>query len=142
MSRRTLGVIALAFAAASGCGAKGVEQSSGATNPAGAVDVSLPKEAQAKQQVIRDILLNLQEGYPAEKVPFLLRGVRFDEQQSRFLDGAKYLVRWEFNGPPSRDEVPVVLSFAQEHDSGADLKKVERIYVVKGSHGRYAVTRK
>jgi hypothetical protein len=107
-----------------------------------AVDSSLPKEAQARQQVIRDVLKNLQEGYPVERLKKFLPGVKFNETQSQFMDGARSLESWSFNGQPTGDEVPVTLVFTPEDSGGENPKKVDRVYVVKGSAGRYTVSRK
>jgi hypothetical protein len=107
-----------------------------------AVDTSLPKEAQARQQVIRNLLKNLQEGYPVERLKKLIPGVNFQETQSQFMDAARSLESWSFNGQPTGDEVPVTLRFAPEDSGGENPKKVDRVYLVKGSAGRYTVSRK
>jgi hypothetical protein len=107
-----------------------------------AIDTSLPKEVQEKQEVIRRALFSLQEGYPAERLKGFLPGVKFVESQSQFLEGAKYLESWSFNGQPSGDEVPVSLFFTFEDSGSASPKKVDRVYSIKGSSGRFTVSRK
>jgi hypothetical protein len=107
-----------------------------------AVDTSLPNEAQARQQVIRNVLKNLQEGYPVERLKKLVPGVKFNETQSQFMDGARSLESWSFNGQPTGDEVPVTLVFTPGDSGGENPNKVDRVYVVKGSAGRYTVSRK
>jgi hypothetical protein len=125
-----------------GCGS-----SSGGTrfDPASlvpAVDNSLPKEAQARQQVVRNLLKNLQEGYPVDRLKKLVPGVKFNETQSRFMEGARSLDSWRFNGQPSGDEVPVTLVFSPEGAGDEGPKQVERVYVVKESAGQFTVSRK
>ncbi|MHC5537587.1 hypothetical protein ACYOEI_05075 [Singulisphaera rosea] len=106
------------------------------------VDRSLPAEAQQRQGIIRGALMSLQEGYPIERLKGFLPRVKFVESGSRFLDGAKYFESWRFNGRPSGDEVPVSLFFTFEDPANAGPKRVDRVYLVKGTSGRFTVTRK
>lgn len=141
MRRNVLGLIAIVLGGACGCGGRTAGQAAAPAITQGVVDQSLPGEDQAAQRVIRDILVNLQEGYPTEQLPVLLPGIRFDEPQTRFLEGSTYLARWDFDGPPDHGRVPVALYFAGEGRGHADLKKVNRAYLVKGSAGRFSVSR-
>ena len=86
--------------------------------------------------------MSLQEGYPIERLTgFLPRG-KLVESGSRFLVGAKYFESWRFNGQPSGDEVPVSLFFTFDDPANPSPKRVDRVYLVKGSSGRFTVTRK
>jgi hypothetical protein len=141
VNRKAIGIAALLFSLAFGCGSRESPPAAGAGRLT-AVDASLPKEAQARQSVVRDLLNNLQEGYPAERLKVFLPGVKFRETQAQFLEGGQYLERWSFQGPPAGDEVPVSLVFATEESGGKASKQVDRVYVVQGVAGRYTVSRK
>jgi hypothetical protein len=138
-------VAAPILAAALGCGSKGEEQGAAGSELRAAVDPALPKDAQARQRVIVDILTSLTEGYPVERIQHLVPGVRFNETQPAFLEGTLRLVRWGFGGPPGGEAVPVVLLFATKEgsrESDQAVKRVERAYLVKLSAGRATVTRR
>jgi hypothetical protein len=141
MIRNTVAIVFLSALLATGCAQK-YSLPEPVADSATAVDASLPKDAQAKQDVIRTAMFSLQEGYPVERLKTFLPGVKFNETQSRFLDGARYLDRWNFNGQPSGDEIPVTLFFSGENAGSEESTKVDRVYVVKKVSGRYTVTRK
>ena len=112
----------------------------------GKVDTTLPRDAQAKQEILRRLLNGLQEGIGDQgALNLFVPGVEYREDFARFYDGSKRLVRWDFSGPPVRDEVPVVLFF-DDIESGpvdpAKEKRVERVYLVSGGGSRYYVSRK
>lgn len=112
----------------------------------GKVDANLPRDAQAKQEILRRLLNGLQEGIGDQgALNLFVPGVEYREDFARFYDGNKRLVRWDFNGPPVRDELPVVLFF-DDVESGpvdpAKEKRVERVYLVSGGGSRYYVSRK
>ena len=73
-----------------GCTSSTAEVGKG-TKPAdfhGSVDTALRPEQQAKQRVLRDVMMNLYDGFPPEKIANVLHGVRFQESSRDFLDGA------------------------------------------------------
>jgi hypothetical protein len=141
MNSRSLGVVMLSLSLVIGCGPK--HGPSGLTDgPASAIDPSLPKEAQAKQQVIRRILASLQEGYPVERLKSFVPGLTFRETHERFFEGASYLESWSFNSQPSGDEVPVALVFGTPGSGSVSRTNVDRTYLVRGTPGRYTVSRK
>ena len=147
MSGRRSSLAGLVIMLAVGC-----SPSAGESQPRGApaefqgkVDSTLPKDLQAKQKVVSDLLANLQDGYPIYKISKAVRGLQFDETEETFYEGARKLVRWGFNGAPQGDEVPVVLVFATidaARESDQAQKKVERTYVVRGSSGQFTISRK
>ena len=141
MKRSALGCIAVLGLAFAGCGGvlSGNQADLTKVPKMGTIDTSIPRTDRAKQKVIYDVLVNLQEGYPAQMIPTLLKGIRFDESQEQFLEGASSLERWDFEGKPSESGVPVVLYFSEV--SKSELKKVQRTYKVKGSGSRFVVSR-
>ena len=140
MKRTILGSLAVLSLAFAGCGGSlSGSQVNATVVTVGYVDASLPRQDRQKQKLIYDILVNLQEGNPIKMIPSLIKGVRFEETDKSFLEGGNLLVRWEFDGKPSENGVPVVLYFAEE--STTELKKVQRTYKVKGSGSRFVVSR-
>lgn len=136
--------IPLLFAA--GCGKSGPVEVFDVRKLQGKVDASLPLEAQAKQEALRRLLNGLQEGIGEKAaLDIFVPGVDYQERFEDFYDGAKRLVRWEFNGPPNRDEVPVVLFFDDLESGPLDPTKerrTERVYVVEGTGPRFTISRR
>jgi hypothetical protein len=132
----------LLFAAA-GCGGDPERTETGLGAGVGEVDTSLPPAQQARQEVIRRILITLQEGtVKIEALSGALHDVRFDEPADSFYEGAIGLARWNFAGPPRGDNVQVVLMLREPSSAGGGLRRVERVYTVSGSEGRWSVGRK
>ena len=147
MQRRHLSLAGLLLLAVAGC-TSSVGQKEPTRAPEarqGKVDKSLPKDAQARQKAVADVLTYLQEENPIYKIPNSLRGIEFAETEEQFFAGAPKLARWNFQGSPQGEEVPVVLQFATVNaarESDQAEKTVERTYVVKGLPGHFAITRK
>lgn len=141
MRSRFTGLAAAGLVLLAGCGTPGTAQAPVPTLKAD-VDPSLPPGARAKQRVLHDVLVNLQEGYPPEKLKALIPGVTFRETQSTFLEGASQLIGWGFAGHPQGDAVPVTLVFAGGGAGDGDRRTVDRVYLVTGSDGRFSVSRR
>ena len=145
-SRTVATVFLLGAFALTGCGGATSDQVFDARRLQGTVDTALPPETQAKQEALRRLLNGLQDGI-GEKgaLNLFVPGVDYLENFDAFYDGHKRLVRWEFNGQPTRDDIPVLLCF-DDVESGpidpAKEKRVERVYVVSRSGQRYAIARR
>lgn len=138
--------LALVTAAIVGCSTSTAETIYIPAAQQGVVDKSLPSELRDRQQSLFRLLRGLQDGID-ETVALrsLVPGVNFRESFEKFYDGTKRLVRWEFNGPPKGNEVPVVLYFDDQEHGPVDpqkLQRVERTYIVAGSGQQFTVTRK
>jgi hypothetical protein len=112
----------------------------------GVVDKSLPSALRDKQQSLFLLLNALKEGI-GESVALraFVPGVEFRESFEKFYDGSKRLVRWEFGGSPSGNDVPVVLYFDSQESGPVDpgkLLRSERTYVVTGSGQQVTIARK
>lgn len=129
--------------AAAGCGGSSTAKDF-SFDPAtfqGTIDPSLPQPLQDKQYTVQRLLNGMREGIgEIAALRLFVPGVDFREPFDAFYEGHKRLVRWEFGGPPSGNEVPVVLYF-DEKESGVidpdELVRVERVYVVSGG-GQYS----
>lgn len=133
----------LALVAAAGCGGSSARQEF-SFDPAtfqGVVDSNLPQPQQHKQYTIQRLLNGMREGIgEIAALRLFVPGVDFREPFDAFYEGHKRLVRWEFAGPPSGNEVPVVLYFDEKELGVIDpdeLTRVERVYVVTGG-GQYS----
>jgi len=133
-------VMLLAFISGCSVNRSGPDDSPG--GPGTTIDTSLPPETQRKQQIIHDLLVNLQEGFPAGQIAAVVPGVKFEESQSDFLEGNPYLSKWRFNGKPNGNEIPVTLYFVSPESGDPEVRKSERTYLVTGKEGRFRVTRK
>ena len=133
----------LLLLATAGCGEPTVppEEAYAPEKLAGSVDTSLPKELQEKQRVIRKVLVTLQEAIDFDDLPGYHPDVRFTESLEGFLEGTINLARWDFNGRPTGDDVPLVV-FLSEDTTGRNERRVERVYTVTGSPGRWTISRK
>jgi hypothetical protein len=104
----------------------------------GRVDTSLPPELQAKQEAVRKLFVGLQTGT-------IVTGVTARGRFEKLLDDVTRAVRWEFDGVPHGNEVPVVLYFqapADGKDGSKTEQPVKRVYFVSGSGDRFTVARK
>lgn len=131
---------------AAGCGGAASGEVYRATAYQGKVNTALPPAQQVNQEVLRRLLNGLQEGIgePAG-LRIFVPGVDYRETFEQFFEGQKRLVRWDFNGVPNGNDVPVVLSF-DDKDSGpfhpAAERRVERVYTVLGYGQQFAVSRR
>ena len=133
----------LLLAASIGCGQGEIppEEAFAPEKLMGHVDESLPPELQAKQKVLKRILVSLEEGVDFDYLPEEHPDVQLEESMEDFLEGTINLARWDFNGPPAGDGVPVVLYFSRD-TSGRNERRVTRVYTVTGSKGRWTISRK
>ena len=132
----------LLLAASGGCGKAEIpaEKAYAPEKLAGHVDPGLPPELQAKQEALARILISLHEGIDFDYLPEEHPDVRFDESPESFLEGTVNLARWDFNGSPAGDDVPVVLHFSLD-TTGHNQRRVERVYVVTGLPGSWTIGR-
>ncbi|MBN1908291.1 MAG: hypothetical protein JW818_01005 [Pirellulales bacterium] len=112
------------------------EKADSPRNFQGKVDTSLPAQQQAKQQAIITALTALQRDSHFRGA----RGVRVQESPEVFLDGALDLLRWDFDGSPNGNDVPVRL-WLQEPGSPATEREVRRTYRVVPQGNTMVITR-
>jgi len=128
---------------AAGCGEPAVAPED-AYEPAelqGTVDTGLPPEQQKKQQAVYDVLSVLHQGVAVDDLPGYCPDIRFQETPESFLSpGTLDLARWEFDGKPTGNDVPVVLHFTLDAPGG-ETKEERRVYTVT-SPGRLTVIRR
>jgi hypothetical protein len=138
-------ILTASLLTASGCGEATIppEDAYDPEEVAGKVDPGLPSGLQAKQEALRKVLAELQQGVEIEFLSDYLDDVRFMETSEGFLEGALDLERWDFNGKPTGNDVPVVLFLAKENPDGTRREvRVERVYTVTGVPGGYFIRRK
>ncbi len=141
--RLRLMMLAVLSSMAVGCGESEVGPNE-AYDPAqlqGTVDSSLPGPLQSKQQALGRILVSILEGIDIDALSGYHPDVQFRETTEEFLEGAINLARWDFNGSPTGDDVPVVLYLSAD-SSGRKERRVERVYTVTGSPERRTIQRK
>ena len=133
----------LLLAAAVGCGEKEIPPEEAYTPVSGDVDTSLSPELQQKQQALKSILDALSvEGLDLDQLPEQYPGLRFNESAEEFYERSGInLDGWEFNGKPVGNDLPVVL-YLNLDSTGRKKLKVERVYTVTGSRGRFTISRK
>jgi hypothetical protein len=107
----------------------------------GVIDTTLPAAQREKQAVLKGVLDDLEQGTPYSKLKELKPSVRLTESAQGFYRDVIGLERWEFNGKPQGDEVPVVL-YMSEDKPGNPVKRVDRVYRVEGSGGQFVISRK
>ena len=144
--KRALSLLLLMLAAAADCGRGEAGQVQEPQHVQGRVDTTLPAELQAKQRAVRRLLNGLQEGVgDAAGLAIYSPGIVYREKFEDFFNGAGQLARWEFNGRPQGNEVPVVLYF-DDQNSGLvnpeNVRREERVYLVSGSGQQYTISRK
>lgn len=110
-------------------------------NLQGTVNKSLPRDLQEKQEAVAAVLGYLLEDGTFESLPEDVPEARFKESLEEFLEGTLNLARWDFDGDPTGDDVPVVLYFNKD-STGENQVEVKRVYTVSGSPGRYTIRRK
>lgn len=133
----------LMLAAAVGCGENEIPPEEAYTPVSGDVDTSLPPDLQEKQQALKSILDALSvEGVDLDQLLDQNPNLRFNESSEEFYErGGINLDGWEFNGKPVGNDLPVVL-YLNLDSTGRNKLKVERVYTVTGSRGRFTITRK
>ncbi len=108
----------------------------------GTVDTNLPDHLQAKQQALAAAFeVIMVEFVEPESVAENVPGVQFLETNDEFMEGTIELSRWDFNGEPTGNDVPVVMFFLED---GPEQKqrRVERVYTVTGGAGAATIGRK
>lgn len=111
----------------------------------GVIEESTPKEIKDSQQWIKKLLNAAREdSISPESLKFLAPGIKIDESVESFLDGHKWLARWEFGTGPTKDRVPVILYFTDLEFHWGDPQehiRVERVYEVKKSGNGVTIKR-
>ena len=143
MSRTPLIAIVVLLPMTVGCAEKAIppEESYNPEEVQGTVDSSLPRAVQAKQEALQRILVSLHEGIEVDALSGYHSDLQFQETLDEFLEGTINLARWDFNGTPTDNDVPVVLYLSVD-SSGGNERRVERVYTVTGSPGRLTIRRK
>lgn len=111
----------------------------------GVVDESLPKETKEAQQWLKKLLnVAREDSIAPDALKFLAPGIKIEESVDSFLEGHKWLARWEFGNGADKGRVPVVLYFTDVEYHWGDPEKhirVERIYDVKKSGNGVTIKR-
>jgi hypothetical protein len=146
---KTFALLLIGFALpliAAGCGSSTASEPYNVASYQGTIDTSLPRALQDKQFTVFRLLNGMREGIgEIAALRLFVPGVDFREPFDAFYEGHKRLVRWEFNGPPSGNDVPVVLYFDEQELGAIDpdkLTRVERVYTVTGGGQYSTVTRR
>ena len=112
----------------------------------GQVDQTLPTDAQSRQRALRKFLGAVLEGVADPGgLSIYAPGVEYRAKYEDFNGASGRLVRWEFNGRPSGNDVPVVLFFADQATGLVDydnLRRQEKVYAVARAGQRFAITPK
>lgn len=125
-----------------GCARREIPPEEAYVPQTGTVDPSLPAPLQAKQQALKSVLDALSiEGIDFDELASDPK-LEFQETAEEFLEeGAINLAGWDFNGKPAGNDLPVVL-YLNLDSTGRNQRKVERVYTVTGSPGRFTISRK
>jgi hypothetical protein len=107
----------------------------------GDVDTTLPPAQQEKQKVIKRIFDELQSRTHYTALKQYHADVRMIEPLESYMEGTLGMSRWNFNGKPEKDDVPVVLFMLEDKPDNPE-RRVERVYTVTGSPGNYTISRK
>jgi hypothetical protein len=146
MPKLIVAALVLGFVlAAIGCGPAPVVQAFDPASIQGKVDTTLSSLQQSQQHGMRLFLNAIQEGAGDQAGLSLLAPVTFRDPFPAFFGTSSRLVRWDFNGPPRGNEVPVTLYF-DNHTSGpvdaTQEVREDRVYYVVPSGQRYTIARK
>lgn len=143
MSRRIHVPLVAALLLASGCGEESVppEEAAFRESVRAKVDESLPQDLQQKQAALKQALDKIMIEFiqPNEVRDHI--GINFTESPQSFWEGASEIVRWDFDGKPAGDDLPVVITFAMD-DTGENTREVKRVYAVVGWPGNWTISRK
>ena len=107
----------------------------------GTVDASLPPAQREKQTVLKRTLDELQGGTSYDSLKEYHRNVKLTETRADFLAGTIGLARWDFNGPATGNDVPVLLYLLEDGPLNPE-RKVERVYTVTGDSQGFTIRRK
>ena len=126
-----------------GCGGGHAAQAYDPANFRGEVDASLPKEQQAKQVAVGKLMNAFVEGAgDATSLAIYAPGISFKGTIDDLADPAKQPVRWDFNGPPVGNDVPVSLYFDDQGLGRVDPKvqlREDRTYVVTRAGNQFSI---
>lgn len=97
----------------------------------GVVDTALPPDQQAYQDALMRLLTTLQSGVPAEQIGYSQPDLEFSETTERFHEEGIHLARWNWNGPPQQNKLPVRLEITLDEPPGDKTVTYERVYQVQ-----------
>ncbi len=97
----------------------------------GVVDASLPAVQQEYQDAIVRLFTTLQSGVPVEHLKNSHPDLEFKETTERFHEEGVHLARWDWNGPPQKDKLPVRLEITLDEPPGDKTVTYERVYQVE-----------
>lgn len=137
-----MGVVA-ALGLAWGCGEKTVPPEEAAFNPSvrAKVDETLPPDLQQKQAALKQALDEIMTQFIQPSEVREIVGINFAEPSESFWEGASEIVRWDFDGKPAGNDVPVAITFSMD-DTGKNTRDVKRVYTVVGRQGAWTISRK
>ena len=135
-------LLALAVSPIVGCGGGEIE----VYEPekfCGEVDASLPVDDQARQEAVQSFLETVRRGVAFEYLGDYVPDGVLAESQEEFFNGTHALMRWDFEGPPNGDDVPLVMTFLTDKPGSDDEETEERrTYTLSKSRKGYAMKRK
>jgi len=105
------------------------------------VDTSLPPEMQAKQDALIRAFKLLQEGRGKEELEEVYTDIRLIESSKRFYGEGAQLHLFEWNGPPSGDDLPVRMVMIKD-EPGLPKVEYERVYSVTNKSSVFVIRRK
>jgi len=129
-----------------GCDQDAVEQDAKPRAFQGTVDTTLPLDKQTRQHALKKFLGAMQEGVgDVSGLSIYAPGIDFRGRYEDFNGTSGRLVRWEFNGQPSGNDVPVVLFFTDQTTGLVEPeneKRQEKVYSVAPAGRRFTITPK
>lgn len=142
----SLSVALIVGAALIGCSDDDAAESAKPVSFQGQVDTKLPPEQQAKQAALKKFLNAVLEGVgDAGGLSIYAPGIEYRAKYDDFSGARGKLVRWEFNGQPSGNDVPVALFF-DEHATGLvepeQQRRDTKVFVVARLGNRFSIAPK
>ncbi len=142
MNSRTWGLLLLLFLLP-GCGKRpAAVEVYDESRVVGQVDPSLPEDAQARQQALKDVLDLIHRGIEPQFIRNYQANLDFKESNKKFYGDNTFLKRWEFDGAPTGVDVPVRLTFVKESPEGNSEIIERRVYHVLDSGNVFRIRRR
>jgi hypothetical protein len=139
-------LLLLSLAAIGGCSQSSAQTTFTAASYQGKVDTTLSAELQAKQQALRKFLNAVLEGVgDAGGLAIYAPGIDFRAKYEDLNGTSGRLVRWDFNGRPSGNDVPVVLVYVDPATglvTPENERKVEKTFAVVRGGNRFSISPK
>lgn len=121
-----LPLVLVSMAAIAGCDKLGGDSEAPVRTYKIQVDTSLPPAAQARQFALRKFLNAVVEGVEDQSgLSIYAPGIDFRGKYEQLNGTSGRLVRWEFNGQPSGNDVPVALFYAEQATGLVDFDHLQ-----------------